>query len=149
VRVSLTKNCCWVIPLLAASVACGGSAPPASPTPAPTVTVPVPTPITISTRCFGPFHPGDYVLACFVSVEEAASPPSSGVRAFADLRMFGGRAESGIVECVACGPPPRVFDMDVHIPADMPPGAKTFAVWATDAQGRRADTTATFQVTAR
>lgn len=109
-----------------------------------------PTPMTISTRCGGPFRPGDYVpLACFVSVEPGASPSSSGVRAFADLRIFGGRADAGIVACTACGPPPYVFDLDVRIPSDISPGEKTFAVWATDAQGRRADTTATFHVTPR
>jgi hypothetical protein len=147
-RVSLTRNCCWLIPLLAASVSCGGAAQPASPTPAtPSTTTPAPTPISISARCFGPFHPGDIApAACFVDVEGGASPS---VRAFADLRMFRGHAESELVECPACGPPPWEFDVDVHIPSDMSPGPKTFNVWATDAQGRRADTTATFEVTAR
>ncbi len=108
------------------------------------------TPMTISTRCGGPFHPGDYVpLACFVVVEPGASPSSSGIQAFADERMFGGRADAAIVACTACGPPPNVFDLDLRIPSDISVGEKTFAVWATDAQGRRADTTATFQVTPR
>jgi hypothetical protein len=143
------RKSCWVIPLLAASVSCRGAAAPlAGPTPAPTTTVSVPTSITVSTRCFGPFHPGDYVpLACVVEVVEGASPPSADLHAFADLRMFGGLAQSGIVECPACGG--WIFDLDLHIPPDMSPGEKTFAVWATDAEGRRADTTATFQVTAR
>jgi hypothetical protein len=139
-RVSLPGNCCWLILLLAASVSCGSAAQPASPTQAR-------TPISISTRCFGPFHPGDIAsAACFVDVQGGASPS---VRAFADLRMFRGRAESELVECPACGPPPWQFDVDVRIPPDMSPGPKTFHVWATDAQGRRADTTATFEVTAR
>lgn len=107
-----------------------------------------PTPMRVSARCGGPFRAGDYVpLACVVLVEPGASPSSSGIRAFADLRMFGGPADSGIVRCPACGLPPYVFDLDVRIPSDMSPGEKTFAVWATDAQGRRAETTATFQVT--
>jgi hypothetical protein len=117
---------------------------------APTSPGPLPTPLTVSTRCLGPFRPGAYVpLACFVLVEDGAHPASTATRAFADLRMFGGLERSGIVMCPACGFPPRVFDLDLRVPADMPPGVKTFAVWATDAQGRRADTTASIEVVAR
>jgi hypothetical protein len=41
------------------------------------------------------------------------------------------------------------FDIDLRIPADMAPGVKTFPVWATDADGRRADTTAAIEIVAR
>jgi len=141
----LTRNGLWLMFLLTASASCVGSAPPALAQPnAPT---PLPAPIMIWTRCFGPFHPGDTApAACFVDVGGAASPP---VRAFADLRAFGGRAEAALVQCPACGPPPWEFDLDVRIPADMPAGPQVVPVWMTDAQGRRADTTAVVQVTVR
>lgn len=116
----------------------------------PTSPGPTATPLSVSTKCLGPFRPGAYVpLACFVLVEDGTNPASTEIRAFADLRMFGGREQSGIVMCPACGGPPRTFDLDLHVPTDMAPGIKTFAVWATDAQGRRADTTASFEVVAR
>ena len=144
-RMLLTRNGVGLMLLLAASASCGGSAPPA---PAgPTGPTPLPAPIMMSTRCFGPFHPGDTApAACFVDVDGGVSPP---VRAFADLRAFGGRADSVLVQCPACGPPPWEFDLDVRIPADMPLGLQRVPVWVTDAQGRRADTTAVIQVTAR
>jgi hypothetical protein len=104
----------------------------------------------VSARCFGPFRPGDYASpGCVVIVQEATDPTSTGVAAFADLRMFGGRAEHGLPECPACGAPPRTFGMDLHVPADMTPGIKTFPVWATDAQGRRGDATASIEILAR
>ena len=140
----LTRNGFGLILLLAASASCGGSSPPAPA--APTGPTPLPAPIVMSTRCSGPFHPGETAPgACFLDVA-GASPP---VRAFADLRQFGGRAEAELVQCPACGAPPWQFDLDVRIPADMPPGPRTVPVWAMDAHGRRADTTAVFQVTAR
>ena len=106
--------------------------------------------MSVSTRCLGPFRAGAYVpLACFVLVEDGANPPSRETKAFADPRLFAGLAQSGIAMCPACGFPPRTFDLDLRIPADMPPGVKTFAVWATDAEGRRAETTASFEVVAR
>jgi hypothetical protein len=101
----------------------------------------------MSVRCPGPFHPGDTAYAaCFLDVAGAVSPP---VLAFADLRRFGGPAEAGLVRCPACGTPPFQFDLDVRIPADMPLGPQAVPVWATDASGRRAATTAVLQVTAR
>jgi hypothetical protein len=107
----------------------------------------MPAPITMSTRCPGPFHPGETApAACLLDVAGGVSPP---VRAFADLRQFGGRAEAELVQCPACGAPPWQFDVDVRIPADMPLGPQAVPVWVTDAQGRRADTTAVLQVTAR
>ena len=111
---------------------------------------PVPAALGVATRCLGPFRAGAYVpLACFVLVEDGTSPPSTDTRAFADLRIFGGRAQSGIPSCPACGFPPRTFDLDLHIPTDMTPGVKTFTVWATDTEGRRGETTASFEVIAR
>lgn len=144
-RMLLTRHGAGLMLLIAASASCGGSAPPA---PAgPTGPTPFPAAIMMSTRCLGPFHPGDTApAACFVDVDGGVSPP---VRAFADLRAFGGRAEAELVRCPACGAPPFSFDMDVRIPADMPLGPQTVPVWVTDANGRRADTTAVLQVTAR
>jgi hypothetical protein len=111
---------------------------------------PSPTPLVVTTKCFGPFRPGEYYgLACVVQVWEGASPRSTGLRAFADLRVFGRGAEAGIITCAACGGPPITFDLDLRIPANMSPGAKTFAVWATDDQGRRTDGTATLEVIPR
>jgi hypothetical protein len=48
--------------------------------------------------------------------------------------------------CPACGGPDLVFDMDLYVPDSMTPGPKTFPVWVTDAQGRRADTIGTLEI---
>jgi hypothetical protein len=48
--------------------------------------------------------------------------------------------------CPACGGPPITFDMDLYVPFSMTPGLKTFPVWVTDDQGRRADTTASIEI---
>ena len=118
---------------------------PTSPTPTPT-----PTPLGMSTKCLGPFRPGDYsALACFLFVQDATGPTSTNISTFADLRMFGGPAELAIPKCPACGGPPWTFDLDVHVPADISPGVKTFPIWATDAQGRRTDTTASIEIVSR
>jgi hypothetical protein len=134
---------------------CGGPSPsssatqqattPTSPTP-----VPAPAALGLSTNCLGPFHPGDdAALACFVFVQEATAPASTSIGAFADLRAFGGAAETAIARCPACGGPPWTFDLDVHVPADISTGVKTFPVWATDAEGRRTDATASIVIVPR
>ena len=107
---------------------------------------PAPTPIVVGSHCFGAYHPGDLGF-CVVTFVEGASPLSTDVRAFADLRLFGSSAERGIPRCTACGG--GTFDLDVRIPPDMSPGPKTFPFWVTDAQGRRTDATATLEVIPR
>ena len=138
------KHGAWLVPVLAASISCGRTSP-GSPTPTP----PSPTVTSIMTRtiCLGTFHPGDAVPGgCSFEVGGGAEPP---VSAFADLRRFGGPAEAALVRCPACGAPPWTFDVDVRIPADTALGPLTVDLWAIDARGQRAATTATFQVTAR
>jgi hypothetical protein len=107
---------------------------------------PAPTPILVDSKCSGPYRPGDLGF-CVVRTVEGASPLSSDLRAFGDLRLFGGSAQRGIPPCTGCGG--NTYDLDVRIPADMSPGVKTFPVWVTDAQGRRTDATATLEVIPR
>ena len=133
-----------------AAPSCGGTSSVSPASPDPIVSRPSPdvsSPLKATANCWGPFRPGAYVpLACVVLVTPATGPTSTNVQAFADLSMFGSvyGTKWGLIDCPACGSP--TFDMDVHIPDNMTPGPKTFPVWATDAQGRRADTTATFEV---
>src|SRR4051812_29574239 len=132
---------------------CGTASAPSSiaPPPAATLTaVAGATPLGVMTKCLGPFRPGDYVpLACFVFVQDGTAPGSTHVGAFADLRIFGGSAPPPPRRCPAGGGPPSTLEGASHFPADMSPGLKTFPIWATDAQGRRADTTATIEIVAR
>ena len=122
---------------------------PGSPAGNPTAPGPTQSALTVSARCFGPFQVASYApLACVVSVEDGTNPSSTDLQAFADLRAFGSLAEFALVRCPACGAP-RVFDLDLHVPADMTPGTKTFTVWATDAQGRRGQATATLEIVPR
>lgn len=117
----------------------------------PTAPGPAATPLKISAVCRGgPYQAGQYVpLACTILVDEATNPASTGTTAFADTQLFNGSRESSLPACPACGAPPRTFDLDLRVPADLAPGVKTFAVWATDAQGRRADSTASIEIAAR
>lgn len=106
------------------------------------------TSLTVNARCLGPFAAGTYVpLACFVTID-ATNAPSTNRQAFADLRIFGGAEKSGIVKCPACGLP-TTFDLDIHIPKDMTPDVKTFAVWAKDDEGRTGTATASLEIRAR
>jgi hypothetical protein len=98
----------------------------------------------------GPFRPGDYApLGCFLFVQDATGPTSTNISAFADLRAFRGPAELTIPRCQACGGPPWTFDLDFQVPSDMTLGVKTVPIWATDAQQRRADTTASIEIVSR
>jgi hypothetical protein len=106
--------------------------------------------LKVSSRCFGPFRAGTYQsLACVVLVEEGGNPQSTDLKAFADLSMFGRGDQVQLGRCPACGFPPRTFDLDLHVPADTTPGMKVFTVWATDAEGRRTEAAASFEVIAR
>jgi len=68
---------------------------------------------------------------------------------FADLHVFG-RVPSveGVPRC-GCGGPPWPFDMDVDVAASVSPGVYAFPIWATDAQGNRADGTASIEIVAK
>ena len=106
--------------------------------------------LTVSARCLGPFRPADYApLACLVAVADPTNAGRNNFQAFADLRLFGGTAASAIAPCPACGSPGKTFDLDLHVPAAMTPGSKTFAIWATDANGQRAETSAVLDIVAR
>jgi hypothetical protein len=112
-------------------------------------TGPTPSQLSISTRCFGPFRTGAYYgLACVAEVSDTNPPRIATYAVQADLRVFGAPAEVGFPRCPACGGPPWTFDIDLHVPADMTPGTKTFLVWVTDAEGRRAETTAAVEIVA-
>ena len=142
-RMLPTRNGVGLMLILAASASCGGSVPPAPG--GPTGPTPPPAAMLLTPRCLQPVHPGDTAYtACFVGVEGEYSRP---VSALADLRQFGGPAEARLVPCPACGA--TEFDMEVHVPADMPLGPQKVPVWAIDANGQRADATALIQVTAR
>jgi len=84
-------------------------------------------------------------LACILSVQGGSDPASNTSSAFADLHIFGEAVET-VERCPACGGPPWTFDMDVDVPADMSPGVKTFPIWAIDAGGHRADSTASIEI---
>jgi hypothetical protein len=137
----LSRTWCRVFPLLLVSISCGGSGVQPTATPGPTA-------ITISSNCVGPFHPGGHV-ACSVVVREGTSRQSSGVRAFADLRAFPSNfaPQLEIGSCVVCGGPLWTFNLNVYLPPYAEPGLKTFAVWATDAEGRRAETAVSIEIT--
>ena len=139
---------------IALSGSCGNTSATSGASQAPLPTTPTspstPAALAVSASCLGPFRPGDYAaLACFVFVQDAADPPSTNTSAYADLRVFGGPADLTIPSCPACGGPPWTFDLDIRIPADISPGVKSFPVWATDAQGRNAGSTASIQIVAR
>ena len=139
-----------LVAALAGVVSCGTSAPPAASSPSPVPASPPLSQITVSTRCFGPLRTGTYSgLACVAEVSETGAPRPTTYGVQGDLRIFGGPAELRFPKCPACGGPPWTFDIDLRIPADMAPGVKTFPVWATDADGRRADTTASIEIVAR
>jgi hypothetical protein len=135
-------------------VSCGGPSAPSvvNPAPIPTSQTPPPLPpppsqLSVSTRCVGPFRPGTYNgVACVAEVSETVPPPTATYHVRADLRIFGGPAEFDLPQCPACGGPPWTFDIDLRIPSDMGPGVKSFPVWVTDAQGRRADTSAAVEI---
>jgi hypothetical protein len=149
-RVALIRNCGFLIALATASLSCRGAAPLASPTSAVTPPPPAQSQLMVSTKCAGPFRAGDYVpLACFVFVDDGARPGSNSFSVRVDYRVFGGPADVVVPACPACGGPPWTFDLDVIIRPDVTPGVKTFPVWATDAAGHRADTTATLEIVAR
>jgi hypothetical protein len=127
-------------------VSCGGASGPSVSGPA-VIPSAAATALTVTARCFGPFRPGSYYsLAC---VAEVSDTPSRTYAVKADLRIFGGPAEFRFPQCPACGGPPWTFDIDLHIPADMTPGVRSFPVWVTDAEGRRAETTAAVDIVAR
>lgn len=139
-RMLLTRSLGGLV-LLAASASCGGSAPAASV--APNAPTPLPASIVMSANCPKPVHPGETApAACIIGVSGGVSRPVAGA---ADLRQFGGPAEARLVPCPACGN--IELDLDVRVPADMPPGTVTVPVWVTDANGLRADTTAVIRVT--
>jgi hypothetical protein len=131
-------------------VSCGKPSGPSVSNPAALPTSPTPSQLSISTRCFGPLRTGAYYgLACVAQVSETIPPRTTTYAVQADLRIFGGPAEVRFPQCPACGGPPWTFDIDLRIPADTAPGVKTFPVWATDADGRRADTTAAIEIVGR
>ena len=131
-------------------VSCGKPSGPSVSSPAAIPTSPTPSQLSVSTRCFGPLRTGAYYgLACVAEVSETTPPRITTYGVQADLRIFGGPADVRFPQCPACGGAPVTFDIDLRIPADMAPGVKTFPVWATDADGRRADTTAAIEIVAR
>jgi hypothetical protein len=106
--------------------------------------------LSLSAHCLGPFRPADYAaLACAVVAQDPTNAGRNDFQAFADLRQFGGPAESAIPACTACGSPGKTFDLDLRIPQDMTPGRKTFVVWATDPRGQRAEASAVLEIVAR
>jgi hypothetical protein len=152
-RPFMTRRRVWWAASLAAAMPLLGSCAnrPASSSSQPALpTSPGPTlsQLSVSTKCLGPFRPGDYAgLACVAFVSDTRQRAADTLDVRADLRIFGGHAEQALPKCPACGDPPT-FDLDLHVPADITPGVKTFAVWVTDAQGR-ADTTATVEIVPR
>lgn len=112
-----------------------------------------PSQLRISTRCLGPVHPGqDVPVACFVSVEDVNYPEDQLFYVWADLRVFGAPAEvEASRACSGCSGPPWTYNFGLRVPANMTPGVKTFAVWATGAGAKEhmADTTASIEIAAR
>jgi hypothetical protein len=147
----MTSRHCWRAAVMFAAVvpfvgSCGGASAPAPSAPGPIPTNPTPTPnqLGVTTKCGGPFHPGQYVgLACVVSVQDTPNNPTQGV--YVDRSIFGGPAQSGVVKCTACGSS-WIFDLDISIPANMAPGVKTFAVAAVYRDGNRVETTASIEI---
>jgi hypothetical protein len=101
----------------------------------------------------GPAHPGqDLPVACIVSVQDVNYPQEGSFDVWADLRIFGQPAEvQAIRACSGCSGPPWTYNLALHVPANMTPGVKTFAVWATNASAKehRADTTASLEIVAQ
>jgi hypothetical protein len=90
-----------------------------------------PSQLKVSTKCFGPVHPGqDLSTACLVWVEDVNYPQERRFDVWADLRIFGQPAESQALEaCPGCSGPPG-YNITLHVPAGITRGVKTFAVWA-------------------
>jgi hypothetical protein len=105
-----------------------------------------PSQLTISSRCVGPVQPGQESVVCVVSVQDTNYPQENSFSVWADLRIFGQPAEVlANRPCSGCGPP-WTYDFALHVPANMTPGVKTFAVWVTSGAAHRADTTASLTV---
>jgi hypothetical protein len=100
-----------------------------------------PLPLTISTPGCTTVdaRPGDRI-SCFILVYPGANPASRPF-ALADFRAIGGPAAAHISECVACGPPPHVFELSFTIPSSTPPGLISIPITALDENGRQAPTT--------
>jgi hypothetical protein len=85
--------------------------------------------------------------ACFIEVQPASQPASTGIRLVADLSAFG-RSPLDVPRCFLCGGV-RGFEFDLHIPADMSPGPKSIPLTIYDGQGRTGRGTAVIVVLGR
>jgi hypothetical protein len=94
---------------------------------------------TCSTVKAGTYAP----LACVASVTTPGN--YLGLKVVADLRAFGLSEAWGLPACGPCGFP-YPYDLDLHVPADMPAGKVPIAFTASDDQGRTATTTANLQI---
>ena len=105
-----------------------------------------------TTRAFYAPRVGRNRVPCIIRVVYALLPENGhGKQAQLVACGVGGSAFRfvGFPKCPACGGPPWTYDIDLRVPADMTPGAKTFPVWVIDGEGHRADTTATIEIVRR
>jgi hypothetical protein len=75
--------------------------------------------------------------ACTITQRPGRNPASTGIKVFADMRIFGRSADYQMMHVMA-----GAFDLDVAVPAGFPAGTVPIAFRITDAQGRSATTTA-------
>jgi hypothetical protein len=95
-------------------------------------------------RC-GTIRPGESIVGlCQFILQPGTNPTSSDVKVIADMRAVGGSGDRQLVS--GPGDSGLGFTVDVHVPADMPPGLKPIPLTTYDAQGRTATATATIQV---
>ena len=99
---------------------------------------------TASSLCPTTVKAGTYSsLACAVLVTTNGTT-TIGMKVTADLRAFGLSQTTSLVNCDGCGA--TEFDLDLHVPADMPVGTVPVSFTVADIGGRRATTTANLKV---
>jgi hypothetical protein len=102
-------------------------------------------PLGFSLLQCGTIRPGESIVSlCQFAVQPGTNPTSTGVQIIADMRAVGGSEDRQLLS--GPGDFGLGFLVDVHVPADVPPGLKPIPLMASDSQGRTTTATATIPV---